>query len=116
MYPKDFYKVKEFYEKVLGYPIVDGWDSPEDKGAMFDTGAAIIEVMTPRKGLRPPVQAASLSLMVEDVWALWEKLKDHPNILKPLSAPSSWGDVGFKIADPEGFQITFFTPNSKKPR
>ncbi|MBI2641066.1 hypothetical protein HYW87_00520 [Candidatus Roizmanbacteria bacterium] len=84
---------------------------------MFHTGAAIIEVMTPRKGLVPPVQAASLSLMVEDVWSLWEKLKDHPNILKALSTiPSSWGDVGFKIADPEGFQITFFTPFSKKPK
>ncbi|MBI2641072.1 hypothetical protein HYW87_00550 [Candidatus Roizmanbacteria bacterium] len=54
--------------------------------------------------------------MVKDVWALWEKLKDNPNIQKPLSSsPSEWGDVGFRIADPEGFQITFFIPNSQKP-
>lgn len=117
MYPKNFYKVKDFYENVLGYPIVDSWDSEDDKGVMFNTGVAIIEVMTPRKGFIPPIQGTGLSLMVEDVWTLWEKLKDNPNILKPLSStPSSWGDVGFRIADPEGFQITFFTPNSKKPK
>ncbi len=115
MYPKDFYKVKEFYEKVLGYPIVDSWDSPDDKGVMFNTGAAVIEIMTPRKGFNPLIQGTGLSLMVEDVWSLWEKLKNHPNILKPLStAPSSWGDVGFRIKDPEGFQITFFTPAKLK--
>ncbi|MBI2641071.1 hypothetical protein HYW87_00545 [Candidatus Roizmanbacteria bacterium] len=56
MYPKDFYKVREFYEKVLGYPIVDSWDTPDDKGVMFNTEAAIIEVMTPRKNFVPPIQ------------------------------------------------------------
>lgn len=116
LYPKDFYKVKDFYENVLSYQIVDSWDSENDKGVMFNTGDAILELLTPKDGYKP-VQGAGLSLMVKDVWTLWEKLKDHPNIIKPLSLhPSSWGDVGFRIADPEGFQITFFTPDKLKPR
>lgn len=110
LYPKDFYKVRDFYENTLGYQIVDSWDSKDDKGIMFDTGDAILELLTPKDGYKP-VRGAGLSLMVKDVWALWERLKDHPNIIKPISSqPSSWGDVGFRIADPEGFQITFFTP------
>lgn len=110
MYPKDFYKVKEFYGNVLGYPIVDSWDSVDDKGVMFNVGTAIIEIMTPRDKFIPPIQGVGLALMVEDVWSLYEKIKNHPNIIKPLrSHPSSWGDISFRIADPEGFQITFFT-------
>ena len=114
LYPKDFYKVEDFYENTLGFEIVNSWDEENDKGVMFNTGDAILELLTPKDGYKP-VQGAGLSLMVKDVWALWEKLKDHINIIKPLSEqPSSWGDVGFQIADPEGFKITFFTPNKDK--
>ncbi len=113
LYPKDFYKVRDFYENTLGYQVVDSWDSENDKGVMFNTGDAILELLTPKDGYKL-VQGAGLSLMVKDIWALWEKLKDHPNIIKPLSQkPSAWGDVGFRIADPEGFQITFFSPAKK---
>ena len=108
MYPKDFYKVKDFYENTLGYPVIDGWDSEDDKGVMFDAGAAGIEVMASRDGFLPSVQGVGLALMVEDVWSLWEKLKDHPNIIKKLRS-RPWGDISFRITDPEGFQISFFT-------
>ncbi len=115
LYPKDFYKVKDFYENTLGYQIVDSWDSENDKGVMFNTGDAILELLTPKKGYKP-MQGAGLSLMVRDVWSLWERLKDHSNIIKPLSQkPSTWGDVEFRIADPEGLQITFFTHAKQKP-
>lgn len=82
LYPKNFYKVKDFYENILSYQIVDSWDSKNDKGVMFNTGDAILELLTPKDGYKP-VQGSGLSLMVKDVWTLWEKLKDHPNIIKP---------------------------------
>ncbi len=112
LYPKDFYKVKDFYENVLGYPILNSWDGVDDKGVMFDTGVAIIELLTP-KDRYVPIGGSNVSLQVADVWALWEKLKDHPNIVKPLSL-ASWGDMGFRMVDPEGYQITFFTPEKLK--
>lgn len=113
LYPQDFSKVRDFYEKLLGYPILNSWDGENNKGVMFDTGVAIIELLTPKAGY-VPVKGVGLSLMISDVWQLWEKLQDHPNITKPFSV-SSWGDAGFQIADPEGFLITFFTPESQKP-
>lgn len=112
LYPKDFYKVKDFYENVLGYPIVNSWDREDGKGAMFDTGAAVIEILSPEDGYKP-IQGANVSLKVENVWDLWEKLKDHPNVTKPLNL-RPWGDMSFRIVDPEGFQISFFTPSSEK--
>lgn len=113
LYPKDFYTVKNFYENVLGYPIVDSWDGEDSKGVMFNTGEAILELLTPKDEYKP-LQGSDIALKVENVWILWEKLKDHPNIVKPL-ATYSWGDTGFKIADPEGFRISFFTPTKEKP-
>lgn len=113
LYPKDFYKVKDFYENVLGFPILNRWDGMDNKGIMFDTGMAIIELLTPKDGY-VPIQGSNVSLQVADVWTLWEKLKDHSNIVKPLNL-RPWGDMAFRIADPEGFQITFFTPNKLRP-
>lgn len=112
LYPRDFYKTKNFYENVLGYPILNSWDEVNNKGVMFDTGVVIIELLTPKDGY-VPIQGSNVSLQVADVWALWEKLKDHPNIVKPLSLVS-WGDMRFRIVDPEGFQLTFFTPEKLK--
>lgn len=110
LYPKDFFLVKDFYENTLGYPIVNSWDYGNDKGVMFNAGTAIIELITPR-GEYLPIQGSNISLQVEDVWALWEKLKDHPNIVKPLGLnPWVGGDVSFRINDPEGFRISFFSP------
>lgn len=114
LYPKNFYKVKQFYEDVLGYQIVNSWDGEKNKGVMFDTGVAVLELLTPKKGY-VGVKGSNVSLMVKDVWALWEKLKNHPNIVKSLNL-RPWGDMSFGIVDPEGFKISFFTPNSQKPK
>ena len=107
--------MKDFYENTLGYPIVNSWDNGNDKGVMFDTGMAVLELLTPKDGYLP-VQGSNVSLRVADIWALWEKLKDHPNIVKPLGInPWGDGDLSFRIVDPEGFRITFFAPNKSKP-
>jgi predicted enzyme related to lactoylglutathione lyase len=112
LFPKDFYKVKDFYENTLGYPITDSWDGDKSKGAMFDTGVAIIELLTPKTDY-VNLQGSNVALMVDDIWKLWDKLKNHPNIVMPLTE-RPWGDVSFRITDPEGFQITFFTPKKMK--
>lgn len=113
LFPKDYYKAKSFYENDLNYPIIHSWDQENNKGAMFNTGVGILELNTPEEKYEP-LQGANASFRVDDVWTLWEKLKNHPNIVKPLTL-RPWGDVSFRIVDPEGFQISFFTPNSEKP-
>lgn len=114
LYPKDFYKVKDFYENVLGYPILNSWDGDDSKGVLFDTGVAIIELLTPKDGY-VQIAGSNVSLQVKNVWSLWKKLKNHTSIVKSLSL-APWGDIGFRIADPEGFQITFFTPSKLKKK
>ena len=106
LYPKDFKKVKDFYYNVLNFPLLNNWDG-ETSGAMFNTGAGIIELLTPKEGY-VPIRGVAVSLGVDDVWKLWEELKEKVKIVHDLRN-NSWGDTSFRISDPEGFEITFFT-------
>lgn len=108
LYPKDFYGVKKFYEEILEYPVKMDWDNGEhSRGVMFNTGGVTLELLSPKQGYVPP-QGASVALEVQDVMALWEHIKDKVEI-EFAPRHNEWGDTSFRIRDPEGFQITFFT-------
>lgn len=105
LYPEDFYKVKNFYIK-LGYEVTQEWDRDESKGVMFNLGGTTLELLWP--GDSENEYRADISLEVEDVWKLYEEIKDKPFVIQGLT-DNPWGDTSIKLNDPEGFQITFFT-------
>ncbi|MDQ5972457.1 MAG: hypothetical protein QG553_616 [Patescibacteria group bacterium] len=108
LYPKDFKLVRDFYEHKLGFPVFHEWDNgPVNKGVMFSVGSTTLELLSPADGYKP-VQGADVSWEVTDVNSLWEKLKDNTPIVHGLRH-NSWGDTSFRITDPEGFHISFFT-------
>lgn len=109
LYPQDFYAVRAFYENELGHAIVNEWDRADSKGVMFDIGGTILEILTPEKSYIP-IAGADISLEVDDVWALHETMASKPYMIRDLR-DNPWGDTSFCIADPEGFEITFFTRN-----
>lgn len=107
LYPQDFAKVKQFYRDTLQFPIVLEWDDgPSNRGVMFNTGTAIVELLHTDHYV--PVAGCNVSLAVSDVHDLWQRFKENDYIVHPLR-DNSWGDTSFAIHDPEGFQITFFT-------
>ena len=108
LYPKDFYKVRDFYLNELHFPILNEWDrSDSDKGVMFDVNGTILELLS-TKGEYVSVSGSDLSLGVPDVHALYEELQDKDFVTRGL-VDNAWGDTSFRVADPEGFQISFFT-------
>lgn len=114
LYVERFDETSAFYRDLLGYPVLTSWDrGPEDRGVMFDTGAGIVELL-PRRGGPAPIQGCDLSLAVRDVFALWDALRDRAPVVHPLRH-NPWGDTSFCIADPEGFRLTFFTPDRAAP-
>jgi catechol 2,3-dioxygenase-like lactoylglutathione lyase family enzyme len=108
LYPDDFDKVRDFYEKLLCYPVIEEWNrGPGERGVMFDVGQGTLELLSPEDDYRP-IQGATVSWEVADVMGLWENLKNRVNVeVEPRHNP--WGDTSFRITDPEGFKITFFT-------
>mgnify|MGYP006056476717 FL=1 len=108
LYPRDFSLVRSFYHDIVQFPVIEEWDNaPSDQGVMFNTGTAIIELLS-NDHQAATVSGCSLSLAVDDVHNLWQKFKEASYIVHPLRN-NSWGDTSFAIHDPEGFQITFFT-------
>ncbi len=108
LYVKDFSESKNFYQNFLGYPVIKEWDRGEkDRGIMFDTGTTVLEVLTSEAGYKP-LQGVDVSWEVEDVGKLWQKFKDYKNVIFELR-DNDWGDTSFKIKDPDGFGLTFFT-------
>ena len=112
LYPKDFYKVREFYEQELGYTVTNEWNRPDSKGAMFDIGGTTFELLTTETEFKP-IASGDVSWRVKDVWKLYESMKDKPYVMRGLQ-DNAWGDTSFHITDPEDFLITFFTQTNKK--
>ncbi|MEK7583232.1 MAG: VOC family protein [Patescibacteria group bacterium] len=107
LYPNNFTKVRNFYENILEFPVINEWDNGDhEKGIMFDTGTAILELLAPKLGYKE-IQGADVSLEVQDLMGLWEYIKEKTDVVfEPRH--NSWGDTSFRIRDPEGFKITFF--------
>ena len=60
-------KVKEFYQGVLGMPVIRSWGEPELEGFMFDTGAGLVEVFTDAEGQLPQGSIRHFALKTDDV-------------------------------------------------
>lgn len=114
LYPKDFAGVRAFYEDKLGFSILNEWDrGPNNKGVMFAVGATTLELLSPPISYEQ-IQGADVSWEVADVELLWEELRNNTPIAHGLRH-NSWGDTSFRIIDPEGFHITFFTKDKVVP-
>lgn len=111
LYPNDFDLVRNFYENELGFTVTNSWDRGDrDKGVMFDVGGTTLELLSPETEYRP-ITGCDLSFEVDDVNRLWNKMKDNSDVRHELRH-NNWGDTSFRIADPEGFEISFFTKDS----
>ena len=109
LYTRDQQKRRAFYEEALGWTIKKEWHRGEtDWGVMYAPAAnVVLELLPPEKtyGLAP---AVDLSLEVGDAAAEWQRLQSTAAIIFPLRH-NPWGDQSFCIADPEGFELTFFS-------
>lgn len=106
LYPKNYQDCLKFYRDTLLFPIINKWDRRDNKGVMFDTGIGIIELFYEGNG--ETISGCDISVEVKNVQKLFNKLRKNKNIIFPIRN-NSWGDTSFCIADPAGFEITFFT-------
>jgi uncharacterized glyoxalase superfamily protein PhnB len=108
LFPADFDKARSFYKDVIQWPLLREWRYDQVRGAMFDTGCGIVELLTPEPGT-PATSGGRMSMRVQDVHALWQELSGKSTVIFALRK-NAWGDDSFCIADPDGFQLIFFTP------
>lgn len=107
LYPHDFQKTWQFYAHILHWQVLHEWESAESRGAMFDMGSGILELLSPPERVGSSA-GWGLSLRVVNVWELWSELKEQAPVIFALRE-NAWGDDSFCIADPDGFTLVFFT-------
>lgn len=118
----DFQKVKEYYLK-LGFDIV--WErKPEDfKGYLvlrmtdnilcFWAGNEKVYQHPIFKEYRKEIPrgiGVEIILMVENIEAFYEKVKDSANVVEPLTG-RPWGLKDFRARDPFGYYLRFTEPH-----
>ena len=114
----DFGPVKDYYGK-LGFEIV--WERPpeEDKGYLvmkmsqtiicFWPGTDAIYDQTYFKRFpkdTPRGYGVELVIMVDDIDAYYEEVKNSANVVEPLIL-RPWGSKDFRTADPFGYYLRF---------
>ena len=119
----DFIPVKDYYGK-LGFRIV--WERrPEaDNGYLvMEMDSTIICFWPGTDSIydqpyfkkypkhTPRGNGVELVIMVDDVEAYYEKVKDFANAIEPLKL-QPWGSKDFRCADPFGYYLRFTEPHN----
>ncbi|MDP5157305.1 MAG: VOC family protein [Flaviramulus sp.] len=107
----------EFYKDKLGFNLEHIWDrNQNDKGALFQAGNGLIEVMKfPNtheiqiSGLdyRTP-QGVFMCIQVWNIDELYDKYKSINIPFKQEITNQSWGHRSFSITEPNGLILFFF--------
>ncbi len=107
-----FDKCREFYEQVMGLPIIWEWNrleanhAPTARGVVYSLLPIHIELLHGKPVA--PGSSMSLSIQVRDVEVLWPFLSTRAPVVEAL-ATQEWGHRSFAINDPAGTKLQFFS-------
>jgi catechol 2,3-dioxygenase-like lactoylglutathione lyase family enzyme len=106
-----------FYEDKLGFHLEHSWDrSDQDKGALFQAGAGLIEILLfpndeshKYAGLdyRSP-QGVFMCIQVWDIDQRFERYKSLGLNFAQQITDQSWGHRSFSLVEPNGLILFFF--------
>jgi catechol 2,3-dioxygenase-like lactoylglutathione lyase family enzyme len=108
-----FDEVCAFYGDLLGWPITHQWpaDEHEGRGRLFGFGNARIEFIESIDGSAiPPLTGAFVSVEVEQVAVLRDRILAAGHVLESELADQPWGHRSFSMHDPAGAKLVFFEP------
>jgi catechol 2,3-dioxygenase-like lactoylglutathione lyase family enzyme len=100
-----------FYGDLLGWPITHQWpaDEHEGRGRLFGYGNARIELIEIVDGHAPqPLAGGFLSVQVDGVTALRDRIVTAGHMLDTDVAEQPWGHRSFSVHDPAGAKLVFF--------
>jgi catechol 2,3-dioxygenase-like lactoylglutathione lyase family enzyme len=92
-------KARAFYEEVLGF-IPDASYAPTRWQSYRCEGTAFFAIG------EEPGSTDEIGFVVDDVEALWNKVKDTAEVASPLEK-TAWGTYRFVVRDPDGHLLAF---------
>ncbi len=117
----DFEGAASLYGGALGLPVVKKWHGPEGRGAIFDAGAATVEILDRAAAERVDrVEAGGaasgpvrLAFEVTDLEASAAAVQGSGAQALNGAVQTPWGDLNRRLRTPEGLQLTLFRPDEE---
>lgn len=114
----DFDQAVAFYRDSLGLPQIADWSSDNGRVILLEAGRATLELFDEAQAAEIDALEAGrrvsgqvrLSLQVPDSDALADRLVDAGATRMAPTVHTPWGDHNARIQDPDGLQLTLFTP------
>ncbi len=114
---RDFDRTCRFYGETLALPRVQNWDREDGRGALYQAGAGVIEILGRQRGgeqardesfdYEGPQQKLSIQLVVPSAEAAYEELQfREQNIPGGLHLDPD-GNLVFETSDPDGVKVVF---------
>ncbi len=102
-----------FWEGALGLERVGGWERDDSTGAVLGTGGnAVVVIYASGTGTYdfPPPQNVDAGIKVDDVDALYERLRAAGVDVPDPPEDQAWGLRSIRVVDPNGVPVYLFTP------
>ena len=115
-FTEQYQETYRFYQEALELTLAHDWDRSEhDKGALFEAGEGLIEILhkspseNQNAGLdyRSP-QGVFMCIQVFDIDARYQRYKALGLTFKQEIIDQSWGHRSFSIVEPNGLVLFFF--------
>jgi catechol 2,3-dioxygenase-like lactoylglutathione lyase family enzyme len=114
---KSFANTTRFYGEALGLPRIGGWERPDGRGALFETGFGVIEVVgraveAPGEwdeafDYHGPQQKMTLAFAVPSAEQAYETIFFRDKNLPGGLRAAAGGGLLFETHDPDGVRILF---------
>ena len=114
----NFERTTRFYDEVLALPRLTSWDREDGRGACFQAGTAVIEVLGRSRGetgdlrdeiyeYQGPRHKITLSFLVLSAERAYEELHFRDKNIPGGLRKEVDGTLVFETRDPDGVQILF---------
>ncbi len=100
----------EFYKELLRFPVVKTWNRGfNDSGHLFQAASGLIVVLQSATKQIEPLKDAVLLVQVEDLDRYCHDLKERGVSFVQEIQKREWGHRDFKIVDPNGLVLGFYS-------
>ncbi len=100
----------DFYRDLLAFPVVKTWNRGfNDSGHLFQAASGLIVVLQSATMQVEPLKDAVILIQVEDLDRYYSDLKERGVSIVQEIRKREWGHRDFKIADPNGLILGFYS-------
>jgi catechol 2,3-dioxygenase-like lactoylglutathione lyase family enzyme len=116
---KNFERTSRFYGESLAFPRLQSWDREDERGALFQAGAAVVQVVgrpasaeTPRSydetyDYQGPHHKMTIALLVPSAEAAYQEAHFRDKNIPGGLRRDTDGGLIFETHDPDGIKIVF---------